>query len=73
MSARILDLLAISPLSRGDIALKLGISRATASAEVAVMLANGVIASAGTEPSFGRKGIGRPRQRFLLSPSDSCD
>jgi DeoR family transcriptional regulator, suf operon transcriptional repressor len=60
---RILEELAVAPLTARDLAKKLGIQESAARGHLGRMEERGLVT-----PTFRREGVGRPRKRFVLTP-----
>jgi predicted ArsR family transcriptional regulator len=60
---RILEELAVAPLTARDLAKKLGIQESAARGHLGRMEERGLVL-----PTFRREGVGRPRKRFTLTP-----
>jgi DeoR family suf operon transcriptional repressor len=60
---RILEELAVAPLTARDLAKKLGIQESAARGHLGRMEERGLVL-----PTFRREGVGRPRKRFALTP-----
>lgn len=60
---RILEELAVAPLTARDLARKLGIQESAARGHLSRMEERGLVT-----PTFRREGVGRPRKRFVLTP-----
>ncbi|MFY9716896.1 MAG: ArsR family transcriptional regulator [Thermoplasmata archaeon] len=61
---RILEELAIAPRTAGDLAEKIGIQESAARGHLERLEERGLVI-----PAFHREGVGRPRKRYILTPS----